>query len=115
MEVAMKPTEEQVKKFWEWCGIYRDLATDGNYRWFKGEEIISPVDGNGDPIIDLNSLFRWAVPTLFQRMDLQSINFSQRPNDECEVILWFYSGLRVSGLGIKEEDALFWANYKDKM
>jgi hypothetical protein len=61
---SMKPTEEQIKKFWEWCGLYKDLATNGERYWFMGEEIVSPTNEEGNPIIDLNNLFKYAVPKL---------------------------------------------------
>ena len=58
-----EPTQEQVKKLWEWCGFKQErdspfyLAPDGEiyYDWERREVL---------PPIDLNSLFRWAVPQL---------------------------------------------------
>ena len=53
-----KPTEAQIKEFWEWCGFsigeYSDewVAPD-NYTCF-----------HGTPPIDLNNLFKFAVPKL---------------------------------------------------
>ena len=42
----MKPTEEQIKELWEWCG------------W----QLEANIDGFVLPPIDLNNLFRYAVP-----------------------------------------------------
>jgi len=61
-------TDKQMKEFWEWCGLDEVLASDGEYHWFKGEEIVSPTDDAGYPVIDLNNLFRWAVPKLSSKM-----------------------------------------------
>jgi len=58
----MKPTQEQTKEFWKWCGLHEVLASDGEYHWFKGEEIVSPTDDNHVPVVNLDNLFKWAVP-----------------------------------------------------
>ncbi len=42
----MKPTDEQVKVFWEWCGL--------------------PLAKLIPPRIDLNNLFKYAVPKLVE-------------------------------------------------
>ena len=62
----MKPTEEQIKKFWEWCGWHWE-----KYEVSKGcfgaillaphEEIIKDAVGyipDHTPPIDLNNLFK---------------------------------------------------------
>ena len=52
----MKPTQEQIREFWEWCGLI-----DGGNFWFdpEGKQLSEEI-----PPIDLNSLLRWAVPKL---------------------------------------------------
>ena len=54
----MKPTEEQIREFWEWCGF--KLMAGSNYLLVE-----CPVGyplGFHSPPIDLNSLFKYAVP-----------------------------------------------------
>ena len=62
-------SQERIKRLWEWCGFqYRDEYPDGRGNWGRitfpdGHEIselkfhLCPY-----PPIDLNSLFKWAVP-----------------------------------------------------
>ena len=67
-----RPTYEQIEEFWEWCGLELLKASDGNYRWFslasevnQSYDIVSPVDSETNlPIVDLNNLFKYAVPKL---------------------------------------------------
>jgi hypothetical protein len=66
-EESMKPNEEQIKKFWEWCGLKEEEATDGETYWFDGDTplyLICELAWEGYPRINLNNLFRWAVPKL---------------------------------------------------
>jgi len=74
----MQPTEEQVKKFWEWCGFryryipygslqarelpeYPDIADAQKYC------LTDPNSCESDyPELDLNSLFKWAVPKVLE-------------------------------------------------
>jgi len=59
----MQPTQEQIERFWEWCGATRyDLWS------FKGQGFKFP---NGDkhsnmPLVDLNNLFKYAMPTIYE-------------------------------------------------
>ena len=69
----MKPTEEQIKKFWEWCGFY--IEKDSNYPTLY-EELFTPDSKHvmsstkilrlHYPPIDLNNLFKYAVPKLIE-------------------------------------------------
>ncbi len=55
----MKPIDEQVKGFWERCGL-KHIYQGTNGRWYYYEHqggVNIPV-----PPIDLNSLFEYAVP-----------------------------------------------------
>jgi len=55
--VMNKPTEEQVKEFWEWYGFKVSI---GKLYWApKQDEPAKRL-----PTINLNSLFRYAVPKL---------------------------------------------------
>ncbi len=67
----MKPTDEQIKEFWEWCGwsIYQDIG-----RWHSirpdGTRYMGTTDEKFLPLLfeplDLNNLFKYAVPKLFE-------------------------------------------------
>jgi len=68
----MKPTEEQMK-FWEWCGFEKQLLEDlpksyrheGNLGWKYPTDSIGVADTRKQlPDIDLNNLFKYAVPKL---------------------------------------------------
>lgn len=48
-----QPTETQIKEFWEWCGLPYDGY--GNTSRLKAKNL---------PVIDLNNLFKYAVPKL---------------------------------------------------
>ncbi len=59
----MKPTDEQIKEFWEWCGFKMDnyestyLATRYTY---PGKSVYIHTK----PKLDLTNLFTYAVPKL---------------------------------------------------
>ena len=96
----MKPTEVQIKKFWEWCGISKSRT---GY-WYYPDYCARP----NAPDLDLNNLFKWAVPKLTM-YELNSYN-----ND----------GLHSAWVSLSEDGgweasecetpalALFWAIYK---
>ena len=72
--MAGKPTEAQVKEFWEWCGF--KLKEDWRRRGFHYEATVkcpnwiypdNPHWEYGEsylPRLDLNNLFKYAVPKL---------------------------------------------------
>jgi len=60
-----KPTEEQIKEFWEWCGWH--IRREASYSSFFGSNLITTYyvspDGVSEesfPPIDLNNLFKYA-------------------------------------------------------
>ena len=71
-----KSTQEQIKEFWEWCGFKYVRVDDipwhkkpedylTNY-WYANNHWVYP-DGSKNkdaPPIDLNNLFKYAVPKL---------------------------------------------------
>ena len=66
-----EPTEEEVKRLWEWCGLkemecHTELMIGGNdsgVAWFYPEATNSYIFLSFNvPPIDLNNLFKWAVP-----------------------------------------------------
>ena len=76
----MEPTVEQIKKFWEYFGlkysldqdVYRVTFPDGDYLNFGHDADMRPSDvqywDDIEPGIDLNNLFRWAVPKLVEKI-----------------------------------------------
>jgi len=79
----MNPTDEQIRKLWEWCGfIGRGRSYTGQEIWIAPDEIewfdkcVADIHNDGYarmpekdsyyklPPIDLNSLFLYAVPKI---------------------------------------------------
>lgn len=61
--VNEQPTREQIRKFWEWCGFkWHDVPkVPGTSYWTKPN---GKFHGFEPPRIDLNNLFKYAVPKL---------------------------------------------------
>ena len=99
-----KPTDEQVKELWEWCG-FRIEQEESAVTWYDSTgEIIF-----GYPSIDLNNLSEYAVPTLLAG-DKYSIKiYTHKANNEVTVLAHYaedkgsYAGNPDLAL------ALFWA------
>ena len=66
----MKPTDEQVKKFWEWCGWKKVHSKES---WSVGHSTVVYdwwINPEGErylclPNTTLDNLFKWAVPRLY--------------------------------------------------
>lgn len=114
----MKPTESQLRQFWEWCGFHWvqkhfrvDLVEYGGY-WQ------SPFDTDERfghfvqlPKIDLNTLFKYAVPKL-EEFDFDGMTMWQSTDGwVCELALQHDTDWR-EGQGKDAALALFWAIYK---
>lgn len=107
----MKPTEEQIKEFWEWCGWH--IKEEASYSSFFGSNQVTiyymSPDGVGEeslPPIDLNSLFKYAVPKFFEECgEVELATVLDR---------WIEDILRgITSYDYKEVAlALFWALYK---
>ena len=73
-----EPTDEQLREFWEWCGLdIEECGSGEKLGELFGTDVIDsyiivhyPDGGNGRylPATDLNNLFRWAVPKVFERL-----------------------------------------------
>ena len=72
-----KPTEEQIREFWEWCGLLYEGY--GNANRLKAKNL---------PPIDLNNLFKYAVPKLLEEYNIESYSFKQCDN-------WYYSEVNI--------------------
>ena len=59
----MEPTQEQIKEFWEWCGLKQVCSPErDSYKRGIWEDLdCMRID---TPLIDLKNLFKWAVPKL---------------------------------------------------
>ena len=120
----MQPTEEQIKEFWEWCGI-EPKVTDWERTTVRASEATLSKEGYSLPAssivyqnieyppIDLNNLFKWAVPKVIGLGKFHgiSLSFSSLIEEEwtCEVIRTWYRDTETN------EDpafALFWAIWK---
>lgn len=58
-----RPTEEQIREFWEWCGF--KFYPRGSHDKFHRLDAFLYPDGTWHtvtPLIDLNNLFMYAVP-----------------------------------------------------
>jgi hypothetical protein len=125
-----EPTQEIIKEFWEWCGFH--LETDGRkgYHWeggFRFHDWLTPAGETSEsaigkkgmlPPIDLNNLFKWAVPKVLRKYDIKIFSFYDDLNDK---VFWFVHILsRETGevefaeIEGQEElkDVLFWAIYQ---
>ena len=106
-----QPTEAQVKEFWEWCG-FEEIHHKGywNNLYWK-----APIDGWEYPIrpcIDLNNLFKHAVPKLENPLIILHL---QEGTWLCQVYHAKIEGKPYT-IGVYEDKdpalALFWAIYE---
>ena len=94
----MKPTKEQEKEFWEWCGFTRNKQNIGRgseYLWNYPDAQLGTL-----PSIDLNNLFKYAVLPLV---------------DKKLGTYWKITAIWYESLMKHNEDpalALFWAIWK---
>jgi len=116
-----QPTEEQLKKFWEWCGLERPPKSckERNHMVVRkgGYPFCQPVE------LDLNNLFKYAVPKLGEwsiefRLNLaelvECIITKKVHHNDATDMLSCHPTWRIVGEG-KDKDpalALFWAIYK---
>ena len=94
-----KPTKEQIQWFWEKCGF--TYVFDESQGWLSPDG----VWGNDNPPIDLNNLFKYAVPKLVKWI------MGNNPNGEIKVIVYTEKNFFKS-LDKDPALALFWAIYK---
>ena len=113
-----EPTQEQIKEFWEWCGFTHFIVEDipwhkkpEDYQriyWYANNHWIYP---NGSkqkdpPPIDLNSLFKYAVPKAIDKIMLP-----QEQGCSCEIAyaIIFKKWLQYLELDIPNHvTTLFW-------
>lgn len=104
-ELEMKPADEQIKEFWEWCGFKRRPDQDFVMEYQK-HEVWEWSDGNIIdvlPKLDLNNLFKYAVP----KLDIERINLYPATKDRwgCYFDDWYQDHNVAETPAL----ALFWA------
>jgi len=119
----MEPTKEQIQWFWEQCGFYYETGNPSvsipatNPYWiYRGGSIHSTL-----PPIDLNNLFKYAVPRVPSGWELQ-ICYPYTRDTNYRVVLekvdsveWSWGdrySLTHIELGEDLALALFWVIYK---
>ena len=117
-----EPTKEEIKEFWELCG----LVEESTGSWYTNSipavyayyELITP----GDPLF-IYYLFKYAVPKLYEILDMEEILFYKKDGRECVGIgHWIpepdHQGTKVmdmiEGIGSDSALALFWALWEVK-
>ena len=106
----MNPTREQIQWLWEQCGIkyepdedeFKVIFPDGEWYNFGHDWKMDEIE----PEIDLNSLFKYAVP----KLDIERINLYPATKDRwgCYFDNWYQD----HNVGETPALALFWATYK---
>ena len=118
----MKPTEEQVREFWEKLGVQLEHEWTDDVSGYRITDCICEVCRKSDwppaqdkrcyPPIDLNNLFKWAVPKL-RELDFTGVYFLPLSDGRWHVKVDI---LRLADdWGNEVQDpalALFWAIYK---
>ena len=119
----MIPTEEQIKKLWGRIADKVEAFNEGRHYhfWFNGEVYRGEQTSfsSGIPIIDLNNLFKWAVPKL------EYISLSWQPyisKHSGRITIRTLAGIPnkdvvggmevTEGIGKDPALALFWAIWK---
>ena len=105
----MKPTEEEIKRFWEWCGFYYRKDKDPLASFWETKD--GRAWGYELPRIDLNNLFKYAVPKI-EEIGLD-IELKRTIEPKWQVIISNYTD-RPPTMGNDDNPALalFWAIYK---
>ena len=80
-----EPTNKQIKEFWEWCGWVNEITRtpplnifggDDIYNWTRPDKVIHYKEL---PPVDLNNLFKYAVPKLRKKGCLFTHEFRLEP------------------------------------
>jgi len=104
----MKPTQEQIKEFWEGCGMGIERVRIPDPLDYPKHKLMTIRESY--PLIDLNTLFKYAVP----KLELLQI-ILQPDTDEwyCGITTDFDEQTELyEASGGTPAEALFWAIYK---
>ena len=107
-----EPTEEQIKKFWEWYGWRRVPEGKKAFHYECCQKVMNWYAPDNQersykslPPIDLNNLFEWAVPnTIKEIMEKWKITYNQARR---KLVRWWLE--EMERVNQKDELALFWA------
>ncbi len=101
----MKPTDKQKQEFWELCGLTytEDDTTFTEWRTASGELVCCGHTNKCLPI-DLNNLFKYAVPKL-DKLTLEWDSFAKD-------MWWARADGEYDAISKDPADGLFWAIYK---
>ena len=110
-----RPTEAQIKEFWEWCGIRYEPDEDefkvifpDSQPWYnfghdwKMDEI--------EPPVDLNNLFKYAVPKV---LNLTGIDFAGSNEDFDSWICRVWYGIWTNRGSVQVKQDYYEAEGKD--
>ena len=109
-----EPTEEEIKRLWEWCGFKMGISPYGDKcLYYPDGGWDSDADINSVELpIDLNNLFKYGSP-LFVSMACGSINEENWKGAWAKVITHDRQGIgEIREEGLTPALALFWAIYK---
>jgi len=112
-----QPTQKQLKKFWEWCGLVEQESGSWYTDCFPAEYVDCQV-----PSLDLNNLFKYAVP----KLEYAEVNYGccqSFEDEDGKVISRDFTFEAAVSIGAFEEHnatcenkdpalALFWAIWK---
>ena len=105
-----EPTQEQLKKFWEWCGFKWIIDIHSNY-WSETQDYSHWKNPDGKdckfPDITLDNLFKYAVPKLVR----YKLECADMMNKTHRATFWTGATTYVEVDSNKPELALFWAIY----
>jgi hypothetical protein len=115
----MPPTKEEIKEFWEWCGFEKIIYLDTSNKPCASHWVHPMALGGGCselPEINLNNLFKYAVPKMASIQQFQSAEINIRYQGN-----WWVKLIPKSLMGCDYDEntnndnlalALFWAIQK---
>ena len=104
----MKPTQEQVEKFWRWCG-FEDKWEDTRRLYLVQWQYPDGQKRAKLPTLNLNSFFKWAVP----KLAMYEVNsYNQGDCHDAWVALDSDGKTWTAACDKDPALALFWAIYK---
>lgn len=112
----MEPTDEQIKEFWEYWGFFKEESPDPDIKWLYRAPDSMYISFKGYPPINLNNLFKWAVPKVF-RLGYNHLECRIDSRRDGDGYMWIISkydkqvSIRSDYL-IDPALALFWAIWK---
>ena len=114
LKTKSQPSEQEIREFWEWCAdSWESFNKDRHRHYSFGTEYTED-----EPPIDLNNLFKYAVPKVRESHSELLIRWQFGSCDGCQIYEWRKKYSRKKNLewlriGQKTDKdpalALFWA------